>query len=836
MKASRNVMAWFVAFLLLISSVYAAEDTAEITSGEDFTASGTARILAFSCSPAYGQIIVTNTGAVPSSYGLVAEGGAKEWVAFDPMSFVLMPGQSQAVNEYFSLPCDAEDSSLEVAIQTDELELVLVQEILAQTPNNLVLAPVAYSKEILPCDAADFVFVLHNPAEFAETYSLKVTDSPDETTISDTTLTLEPHTNETIAITVYPKDCTLSGDFTPVLQVQTEKSKIMAEIEMYLHINSSDIPIIGEGIDKIRALVEPQEAQIEIVNTGDRQTAYTLLLEGGASWITVQPQQISIAPRTSENVKLVLQPTETTAQGSYPIKLTAIVDKTGKEYTKEITIILKNPTFADKLFREYLVYTIAAIIVLIVLLVLIVKGIKKYNSPESKARRAEKRAERQRLREERAAKKEAERKAREEEKERQKKQKEKEEQEKEKEEERRLREIERERARAQKEYEKELRRENLIISKDEIVSGLKVPGKKLLKLLVLLIVLAVVVIGIVYGETLGLTAQIVVAGIILLLFLMLIHRMRRQRHARAKWKLALANKVMHFETKWKKGLNEVAFKLNTVVEKLTVSARKCRPTVPPYSDCVYQTFVLDSNVEKDMVSDVRVRFKISKSWMLRHNVAPSSVKLLHLGTDRWDSIVAEPVSTDGKYVYFAADAEGFGEFAIIGKQGKKAKKERKLGKWVLPAIIVIVALIALVSLAIVIQVNRTPTIGIPAQVWKQDTQYTLDLDQFFKDPDGDVLLYSSSPTENIEVMFAGGKAVFTPHYGWSGTERVVFTADDGKGGIVKSNAVELIVEPDVIPAYWKRHAGSIFGLAVLVLVILGVIFYRKQLKRLVGLE
>jgi PGF-pre-PGF domain-containing protein len=821
---SRNVWTWFAVFLLVISSVLAAED---------FTAAGTGRILTFACSPAEGQVTIANSGDVPSVYELVAEGNAKEWVTFSPESFALNPGQSQIVQEFISIPCDAEDEVLDVSILTNELELMLSQEIIVQTPNNLLLTPVAFSKEIMPCEPADFHFTLSNPADFAETYTLNVIGSPQETAISDETLTLEPRENAQITITVHSQDCTLSGDFTPVLRVSTEKSKIAAEIEMYLHINDSDIPEIATGVNKIRAVVEPQEAQLEIVNTGDRSTTYLLRLEG-ATFITVQPEQVTIAARDSENVKLVVQPTETTPQGSYPLVLTAIVEATGKEYTKELTIVLKNPTFADKLFAEYLIYTILAIIVLIVLLVLVVMGIKSYNSPESKARRAERRAERARLKEQRRIEKEAKKKAREDEKKALAEQKKREEEEEAKEEERRQKEIEKERQRAQKDYEKQLRRENLVISKDEVVKGFRIPAKRLLKFVLLLIVLAVIALGLTYSELLS--AKTVIAGIIVLFIILILHRIRRNKFAHRSWKLALANKVLHFETKWKKGLAEVTFKLNTVVEKLTMTAKRCKPTVPPYSDCVYQTFVVDANVEKEMVSDVRVRFKVRKSWMLRHNVAPSSVRLYHLGTDRWNSIVAEPVSTDDKYVYFVADAENLGEFAIVGKPGKKAQKESRLGRWVLPTIFIIVALIALISIAIIVQVNRTPTIGIPAQIWKQDTQQTLDLGQYFKDPDNDVLTFSSTQTSNVEVMFSGSNAILTPHYGWYGTERVVFTAEDGKGGIVRSNPVELVIEPDRIPTWWKRNAGRVLGYSILILIVLALIFFRKQAKKLIGLE
>ncbi len=838
---STNTLAWFVVFLLAFCSVAAQEDILDASldeyapSGEDFTATGTARIAAFACSPAEGQIVVTNTGSILSAYELVPEGRAKNWVAFEPKTFILQPGQSQIVQEFFSIPCNAEDETLEVAILTDELELVLSQDIIVQTPNNLLLTPVAYSKEIVPCGSADFVFLLQNPAEFAETYYLKVTDSPEETVLSDKKILLEPHDNETITITVSPKDCALSGDFTPVLRVSTEKTKLLAEIEMYLHVSNTGIPVIAAGVDRIRALVEPQEAQIKIENTGDSPTSYSLILEG-ADWITLQPQKVVVPARDTATIKLIMQPTETTAQARYPVKIIAVIDKTGTEYTKELTVILKNPTFADKLFAEYLPYTIGAIILLIVLIILFVRGVKRYNTPEAKARRAERKAERERLRRQREAEREARRKEREEEIRQREQEKERKEKEKEKEEEMREKELERERLKAQKEYEKQLRRENIVISKDEILPGFKVTGKRFLKLLLVLILIAAVALGITYGKTLSENAAHVLVGIVILLLILVLHRIRGQRFCRRKWKLALANKLLHFETKWKKGLTEVAFKLNNVFEKLVVTARRCRPSVPPYSDCVYQTFVVSANVENDAVSQARIRFKVKKSWMHRHNVAPSAVRLLHLGADRWNSIVAEPVSTDDKYVYYTADVEGLGEFAIIGKPGKKAKKECRLARWVLPAIFVIVALIALVSLAIIVQVNRTPTIGIPAQVWKQDTQHTLDLSQYFKDPDGDPLTFSSGRTENIEIMFVGNNAIFTPHYGWHGTERVVFLADDGKGGIVKSNPVELVVEPDVIPTWWKKNAGKVFGYSLLVLVILAFIIFWKQFKKLIGLE
>lgn len=828
--ATDKVWAWMFVFLLALSPAFAVED---------FTATGTARVLAFACSPAEGEITVSNTGDVPSAYEIIAEGEARDWVMFVPETFTLGPGQTQRVQEFFAIPCDAEDRSLDVIIATTDLELVLTQDIIVQTPNNLELIPQVFTQSVLPCDAADFSFTLHNPAEFAETYRLKLLDAPDEAALSDETLTLLPNTNKTIAVTIRPTDCTLSGEFTPVLLVTTEKSRIQAEIEMFLQINDSDIPELAPGVKTIRAGFAAQEAGFDIVNTGDRITTYLLSIDG-PTWISVQPEQVTIDPRDREKAKLVLQPTEAVPPGTYPITLTAEVETTGTQYTKEFIIKLGPPTLTEQLTTTYLPFTIAGIVVLVIILILIYRGIKKWRSPEFQAKLAERRAERERRRQEKIALKEQRRREREEEKKRKDEEKRAKEEADAKEVERKERELERERLKAQKEYDKQLRKEHLVIPKDDIITGIARRGKRILKIALLVLILILVLLGIAFQDTVARNAQALLTGIIVLLVILVLHRLRRRRVARGTWKLALANKVLLLDTKWRKGLTQISFKLNNVIKKLAVAVRRRRPSVAAPSGHVYQTFAITHNAETegDVVKDVRLKFCIKKSWLLKHNVPPSSVRLMRLDEDRWQSIAAEPVSADKKFAYFVADADGFGEFAIVGKPGKRVAKPTRAHAWgknIGIAAFIIIAVVALVSLVALLP-SPTPTVGIPAQVWKQDTQHTLDLGTYFKDPDNDPLTFSATRTEHIDISIVGSKAVLTPDFGWSGTERTVFIADDGKGGIVKSNLVQLVVEPPVIPKTWKRYAGPILTIAIIILVVLGAFFFRKRIKKAIGLE
>jgi len=97
----------------------------------------------------------------------------------------------------------------------------------------------------------------------------------------------------------------------------------------------------------------------------------------------------------------------------------------------------------------------------------------------------------------------------------------------------------------------------------------------------------------------------------------------------------------------------------------------------------------------------------------------------------------------------------------------------------------------------VIEEEEKPVEEIEGAVisWDQNSDYTLDLKNYFHDPDNDKLYFSSSALKNIEIEVNDeGIAVMNPRKNWYGREKVIFTADDNKGGIVKSDEITLVVK------------------------------------------
>ena len=93
---------------------------------------------------------------------------------------------------------------------------------------------------------------------------------------------------------------------------------------------------------------------------------------------------------------------------------------------------------------------------------------------------------------------------------------------------------------------------------------------------------------------------------------------------------------------------------------------------------------------------------------------------------------------------------------------------------------------------------------IPDQTWfiNETKVDAFNLDDYFHDPDGDSLNYTvrGNTAINVTIDPVSHNVSFSQPYGWTGSEEVIFTADDGNRGITDSNAVSLTVReyPPVI--------------------------------------
>ena len=121
--------------------------------------------------------------------------------------------------------------------------------------------------------------------------------------------------------------------------------------------------------------------------------------------------------------------------------------------------------------------------------------------------------------------------------------------------------------------------------------------------------------------------------------------------------------------------------------------------------------------------------------------------------------------------------------------------------------------------------------GIPPQIWDQDTPHSLELNKYFNDPDGDSLDYHFEGVQNIDVQINNGIIYFTPDQGWSGQRVITFSADDGKGGVVKSNPVTLVVKKSILPKAFVGYLKYVLIGIIVLIVLLAVLVLRKPVMQ-----
>lgn len=68
----------------------------------------------------------------------------------------------------------------------------------------------------------------------------------------------------------------------------------------------------------------------------------------------------------------------------------------------------------------------------------------------------------------------------------------------------------------------------------------------------------------------------------------------------------------------------------------------------------------------DNIADVKVEFKVEKSWIEDNDIVVSTIRLCRHHDDVWNPLPTKKNGEDDKYIYFESETPGFSPFAITG--------------------------------------------------------------------------------------------------------------------------------------------------------------------------
>jgi PGF-pre-PGF domain-containing protein len=767
-------------------------------SAQDFLAFGDTTVNVLPCGSEVRSVTIQNTRGTQSSYTLSVDGDASDYVTFSALSFTLNPGQSATISTFYNIPCTVSPDTYltNIYFSDGETEKVLTQDVIVAIPDNINVTLQQNSAVIAPCETAGYTFELHNPLNLTEIYAVSAAGHTN-VHVSEKNVVLLPNDRKNIIISVTPDDCTQAGTFPLTVDIESEKSNQHETYNLELIIKSTDIPVLAEGITRIRTDYEDSTAEITIENTGDRITQYSLSIEG-ATWATIDPNTVSLNPGQSKTLALRLAPTEETSPGTYHITLFATVEQTGIRYSKDFTIALRPETLFEK--------NPALVIAIIVVIVAIIAGIyylaKYLRSPAFKGRL-------QRWKEKREARKKAKAQKRAEllkrklELQR-------------REMERKQAERERIKKQMERKVEKAFKKDHHVVAKKDLIVG-KTKTDRARIYSIILGAIALILLAIAW-PLIAPNIAYAVLGIAILAIIFIAKKLARSRTIRINWKYLPENTEKTINA-WKKGLKLLSIESEKAVKKFKLLVRKTRAKAAP-SPAVYQTFQYKTNTPEEVLS-TRATFSISKSWLAKKGAELEDVRLARYSNQTWNTIQIKKTGESKEAIFFTADISKYGTYSIYARAKKQPMPTSQKITWIF------VGIALLVAIAIALSPQPQVTHGIPPQVWQEDMVHSLDLSKYFKDPDNDELTFTTTETSHITIDIAGSTAFMTPETGWTGEERVRFSADDGKGGVMTSNTVPLRVQKVLIPARVQPYIAIILAIIAIILLILSVRLQKK---------
>ncbi|MCS7106164.1 MAG: PGF-pre-PGF domain-containing protein [Candidatus Aenigmarchaeota archaeon] len=105
---------------------------------------------------------------------------------------------------------------------------------------------------------------------------------------------------------------------------------------------------------------------------------------------------------------------------------------------------------------------------------------------------------------------------------------------------------------------------------------------------------------------------------------------------------------------------------------INITKLDAKPEEVPALVNVYRYVRVDKkNIRDEDVEEVKIRFKVGKSWISLNNIIQDSIALYRY-TNKWEKLNTVRIGEDTENIYFEATSPGLSYFAIAGEKAKQA--------------------------------------------------------------------------------------------------------------------------------------------------------------------
>jgi len=323
-----------------------------VNAQEDFKATSTPSVELCPCSNQAYSVTVENTGTTSSSYRVLADGDAKDWVTFNPDKFALNPGQNGAFSVIVNSVCNIEgDFDLEIFIATSNgLAKVIKQNlkflqcydysldqgnVVEEAEESISFSESDASYSLCKDEQKSLPILITNNENFENRYRL-VLDAPEWAELNGNSVRLDAKKSGIVLINFDTTD--VEGEFDFRVNAISELGEVQRKNNIDVEVGKcyaldidlekeSDVVCGGEEVDY----------DVIVKNSGTLGQSTELELDG-PEWANIENGSFYLRSEEERTIRLNVKPQDDVS-GSFLVEVsTGIENKTGLKFSDSIEI------------------------------------------------------------------------------------------------------------------------------------------------------------------------------------------------------------------------------------------------------------------------------------------------------------------------------------------------------------------------------------------------------------------------------------------------------------------------------------------------------------------
>ena len=292
-------------------------------------------------------VTIRNIGTSENTYNLRAIGPA--WANVENTRVVIPAGSSRDVNLILS-PDYGVEGNFQVSVEANpEKGRETITSTFSATVNkchDVSLQIQADSDNLCSALEKDYEVSIRNNGDFEEEFLISLS-GPVWSSISDTSLTIEPNTEEKITLRVSPTIEVKAGSYNIEVTTILKDSTKVRSLDT-LEINAIDqqecFKVSLNAEDRNTEVPYDSTATIPIIikNNGLEESTYNIALSGTASeFIYLNPSSLELSPGDSEILYLYVAPSANTKDGAYSATISARTQDNSVLATETVNIAVE---------------------------------------------------------------------------------------------------------------------------------------------------------------------------------------------------------------------------------------------------------------------------------------------------------------------------------------------------------------------------------------------------------------------------------------------------------------------------------------------------------------